>query len=100
MLNDALKLVKHVGYSNVGTVEFLLDSKTNNYYFMEVNARLQVEHCVTEEVTGVDLVQAQIRIAEGKSLEKLKLNQDKIQVNGSALQCKLSFHLSTYFQEF
>lgn len=105
MLQDALKLVKHVGYSNVGTVEFLLDNK-GNYYFMEVNARLQVgkfyriiveaktynilEHCVTEEVTGVDLVQAQIRIAEGKSLEKLKLRQDKIQVNGSAIQCRVT----------
>lgn len=51
MVADALKLAKHVGYQNVGTVEFLLDSK-GNYYFMEVNARLQVEHTVTEEITG------------------------------------------------
>ncbi|KAI6190009.1 Pyruvate carboxylase [Aphelenchoides bicaudatus] len=89
MLNDALKLAKHVGYSNVGTVEFLLDNK-GNYYFMEVNARLQVEHTVTEEITGVDLVQAQLRIAEGKSLENLKLRQDKVAVNGSAIQCRVT----------
>lgn len=89
MLADALKLTKHVGYSNAGTVEFLLDNK-GNYYFMEVNARLQVEHTVTEEITGVDLVQAQIRIAEGKSLENLKLSQENIQVHGSAIQCRVT----------
>lgn len=89
MLADALKLAKHVGYSNVGTVEFLLDNK-GNYYFMEVNARLQVEHTVTEEITGVDLVQAQLRIAEGKSLQQLKLSQDNIHVNGAAIQCRVT----------
>uniref|UniRef100_A0A183BLK8 Pyruvate carboxylase n=1 Tax=Globodera pallida TaxID=36090 RepID=A0A183BLK8_GLOPA len=89
VLDDALKLVRHVGYQNVGTVEFLLDSK-GNHYFMEVNARLQVEHTVTEEITGVDLVQSQIRIAEGKSLEDIKLRQDLIQVNGAAIQCRVT----------
>jgi len=60
------------------------------HYFIEVNARLQVEHTVTEEITGVDLVQAQIRIAEGHSLEDMKLSQDKIRVNGAAIQCRVT----------
>ncbi|KAL3068128.1 hypothetical protein niasHT_038118 [Heterodera trifolii] len=89
MLDDALKLTRHVGYQNVGTVEFLLDTK-GNHYFMEVNARLQVEHTVTEEITGVDLVQSQIRIAEGKSLEDINLRQDAIHVNGAAIQCRVT----------
>uniref|UniRef100_A0AC34Q086 Pyruvate carboxylase n=1 Tax=Panagrolaimus sp. JU765 TaxID=591449 RepID=A0AC34Q086_9BILA len=89
LLKDALRLCKEVGYSNVGTVEFLLDSK-GNHYFMEVNARLQVEHTVTEEITGVDLVQAQVRIAEGKKLEELRLTQDQINVKGTAIQCRVT----------
>uniref|UniRef100_A0AC35G4V2 Pyruvate carboxylase n=1 Tax=Panagrolaimus sp. PS1159 TaxID=55785 RepID=A0AC35G4V2_9BILA len=89
MIDDALKLCKAVGYENVGTVEFLLDNK-GNHYFMEVNARLQVEHTVSEEITGVDLVQAQIRIAEGKSLQDLKLTQENIHVHGSAIQCRVT----------
>ncbi|CAD5229309.1 unnamed protein product [Bursaphelenchus okinawaensis] len=89
MVASALKLVKHVGYSNVGTVEFLLDNQ-QNYYFMEVNARLQVEHTVTEEVTGVDLVQSQIRIAEGKRLEDLNLQQENIHINGFSIQCRVT----------
>lgn len=89
MLDDAIRLTKHVGYQNVGTVEFLLDSK-GQHYFMEVNARLQVEHTVTEEITGVDLVQAQIRVAEGKSLDDIKLHQDSIHVNGAAIQCRVT----------
>uniref|UniRef100_A0A914NG40 Pyruvate carboxylase n=1 Tax=Meloidogyne incognita TaxID=6306 RepID=A0A914NG40_MELIC len=89
MLDDAIKLTKHVGYQNVGTVEFLLD-RAGNHYFMEVNARLQVEHTVTEEITGVDLVQAQIRIAEGKSLDDIKLKQDAISVSGAAIQCRVT----------
>ena len=64
LLEDAVRLCKHAGYSNAGTVEFLLD-EDGKYYFIEVNARLQVEHTVTEEITGIDLVQSQIRIAEG-----------------------------------
>ena len=62
MLDDAVKLCQSVGYSNAGTVEFLVDQDTGKHYFMEVNARLQVEHTVTEEVTGVDLVQTQIKV--------------------------------------
>jgi pyruvate carboxylase len=86
---DAVKLAKYVGYQNAGTVEFLLDKKNDNY-FIEVNARLQVEHTVTEEITGIDLVQSQIRVAEGASLSDLKLTQDNIKVNGSALQCRMT----------
>uniref|UniRef100_A0AC35TWS7 Pyruvate carboxylase n=1 Tax=Rhabditophanes sp. KR3021 TaxID=114890 RepID=A0AC35TWS7_9BILA len=89
MLNDALKLGNHVGYENAGTVEFLLDTN-NQHYFMEVNPRIQVEHPVTEQVTGVDLIQAQIRVAEGKSLEDIKLTQQNIKVDGSALQCRIT----------
>ncbi|GMT10714.1 hypothetical protein PFISCL1PPCAC_2011, partial [Pristionchus fissidentatus] len=89
ILADAVRLAKHVGYQNAGTVEFLVDEK-GNYFFIEVNARLQVEHTVTEEITGVDLVQAQIRIAEGKTLNDLKLSQDSIVPHGSAIQCRVT----------
>lgn len=89
MTDDAIKLAKHVNYQNAGTVEFLLDAQ-GKHYFIEVNARLQVEHTVTEEVTGVDLVQSQIKIAEGESLVNLGLTQDKIKVNGSGIQCRMT----------
>ncbi|XP_055376170.1 pyruvate carboxylase, mitochondrial-like [Condylostylus longicornis] len=85
----AVSLTKHVNYENAGTVEFLLD-KNNNFYFIEVNARLQVEHTITEEITGVDLVQSQIRIAEGCSLSDLCLTQDKINTWGFAIQCRVT----------
>lgn len=86
---DAVKLARHVGYENAGTVEFLIDER-GNYYFIEVNARLQVEHTVTEEITGIDLVQKQIRITEGHSLGDLGLQQDKIRINGAAIQCRMT----------
>ena len=86
---DAVRLAKHVGYQNAGTVEFLLD-KEGNHYFIEVNARLQVEHTVTEEVTGIDLVQSQIRIAEGHTLADLHLKQENIKIHGSAIQCRMT----------
>lgn len=89
MTRDAVHLAQHVGYENAGTVEFLMD-KTGKYYFMEVNARLQVEHTVTEEVTGVDLVHSQIRVSEGKSLPELGLVQDNISLNGSSIQCRMT----------
>ncbi|CAL8080811.1 unnamed protein product [Orchesella dallaii] len=89
MTADAVRLARHVGYSNAGTVEFLLDS-TGNYYFIEVNARLQVEHTVTEEVTGVDLVQSQIKVAEGMTLPELGLTQDTIEVDGCSIQCRVT----------
>ncbi|XP_034951746.1 pyruvate carboxylase, mitochondrial isoform X2 [Chelonus insularis] len=89
MTDYAIKLAKHVGYSNAGTVEFLCDNK-GNYYFIEVNARLQVEHTVTEEITGIDLVQSQIRVAEGMTLPELGLTQDKISPQGYAIQCRVT----------
>ncbi|WAR18768.1 PYC-like protein [Mya arenaria] len=89
MTTDAIRLAKHVGYENAGTVEFLLDN-SGNYYFIEVNARLQVEHTVTENVTGVDLVQSQIKVADGKSLPEMGLTQDKISLHGCAIQCRMT----------
>jgi len=90
MLDDAIKLCQSVGYSNAGTVEFLVDQDTGLHYFMEVNARLQVEHTVTEEVTGVDLVQTQIKVAEGQLLPDLGLVQENIATHGSAIQCRVT----------
>lgn len=89
MTSDAVRLAQYVGYENAGTVEFLLDSN-GQYFFIEVNARLQVEHTVTEEVTGVDLVQSQIKIAEGYSLKDIGLEQDRIKLNGCAIQCRMT----------
>ncbi|ODM99811.1 Pyruvate carboxylase, mitochondrial [Orchesella cincta] len=89
MTADAVRLAKHVGYSNAGTVEFLLDN-SGNYFFIEVNARLQVEHTVTEEVTGVDLVQSQIKVAEGITLPELGLTQESIEVDGCSIQCRVT----------
>ncbi|XP_052749258.1 pyruvate carboxylase, mitochondrial isoform X2 [Galleria mellonella] len=89
MVDCAVHLAKHVGYENAGTVEFLLDDK-GNFYFIEVNARLQVEHTITEEVTSVDLVQSQIRVAEGMTLPELGLTQDKIRTEGFAIQCRVT----------
>lgn len=89
MTEYAVKLAKHVGYENAGTVEFLVDEK-GNFFFIEVNARLQVEHTITEEITGVDLVQSQIRIAEGMTLPELGLEQKNIRVDGFAIQCRVT----------
>src|SRR6056297_1511117 len=86
------KICKHVNYECAGTVEFLMDMDTNQFYFIEVNPRVQVEHTVTEEVTGIDIVQAQIRIAEGKTIQEAtgKPNQDSITLNGHALQTRIT----------
>ncbi|XP_065159074.1 pyruvate carboxylase, mitochondrial isoform X3 [Atheta coriaria] len=89
MFECAVKLARHVGYENAGTVEFLAD-ESGNFYFIEVNARLQVEHTVTEEITGVDLVQSQIRVAEGMTLPELGLKQENIAPNGFAIQCRVT----------
>ncbi|KAL6118700.1 pc [Pungitius sinensis] len=86
---DAVNLAKQVGYENAGTVEFLVD-RQNKHYFIEVNSRLQVEHTVTEEITDVDLVHAQLHVCEGRSLPELGLKQDKIRVNGCAIQCRVT----------
>jgi len=89
MTRDAVMLAKHVGYENAGTVEYLLDG-SGKFYFIEVNARLQVEHTVTEEITGVDLVQSQIRVAEGKSLTELGLDQHNIFPQACSIQCRMT----------
>ncbi|MBN1270874.1 MAG: acetyl-CoA carboxylase biotin carboxylase subunit [Candidatus Aminicenantes bacterium] len=85
MGETARKVMEVSGYNNAGTVEFLLD-KNKNFYFLEVNARLQVEHPVTELVTGVDLVQQQILVASGK---KLDYSQENIKQNGHAIECRI-----------
>lgn len=86
---DAVALAKASGYENAGTCEFLVDPD-DNHYFIEMNARLQVEHTVTEEITGVDLVQSQLRIAEGYSLPELGLDQSTISMSGCAVQCRMT----------
>lgn len=87
-----LKIARAVGYENAGTVEFLMDADTGAFYFIEVNPRIQVEHTVTEEVTGIDIVRAQIMIAEGKSIAEatgMACQQD-IRLNGHALQTRIT----------
>ena len=86
MCESACKAARAVGYTGVGTIEFLLD-KNNHYYFMEMNTRLQVEHPVTEMVTGYDLVKWQIRTAAGV---KLDFTQEDINVNGCAIECRIN----------
>jgi acetyl-CoA carboxylase biotin carboxylase subunit len=82
----AVRAAKSVGYSNVGTMEFLVD-KDNNYFFMEMNTRVQVEHPVTEMVTGIDIVQEQIRSAAGL---KLRYKQSDIKIKGHAIECRIN----------
>ncbi|MHA7873865.1 pyruvate carboxylase [Roseivivax sp.] len=86
------KICAHVNYECAGTVEFLMDMDSGEFYFIEVNPRVQVEHTVTEEVTGIDIVQAQIMIAEGKSLAEAtgKASQYDIALNGHALQTRIT----------
>ncbi|MDR9483688.1 MAG: pyruvate carboxylase [Sediminimonas sp.] len=86
------RICQHVNYECAGTVEFLMDMDTGSFYFIEVNPRVQVEHTVTEEVTGVDIVQAQIKIAEGKPLAEAtgKPGQASITLNGHALQTRIT----------
>ncbi|QYJ04364.1 pyruvate carboxylase [Nocardioides panacisoli] len=86
---DAVKLASAIGYRNAGTVEFLVDS-SGRHVFIEMNPRIQVEHTVTEEVTGIDLVQAQLRIAAGARLADLGLAQADITLRGAALQCRIT----------
>ncbi|XP_064293588.1 pyruvate carboxylase, mitochondrial isoform X1 [Phalacrocorax carbo] len=89
LASDAVRLAQQVGYENAGTVEFLVD-QSGDYYFIEVNSRLQVEHTVTEEITDVDLVHAQLQVAAGRSLPELGLRQESIRVNGCAIQCRVT----------
>jgi len=88
----ALRLCRDVDYVGAGTVEFLLDVDSGHYYFIEVNPRIQVEHTVTEEITGVDIVRAQIRIAEGAAIgtDDALPAQDDIHIDGHALQCRVT----------
>jgi pyruvate carboxylase len=86
------RICAHVGYECAGTVEFLMDMDTSKFFFIEVNPRVQVEHTVTEEVTGIDIVQSQIRIAEGKTLAEATgvARQEDIHLSGHALQCRVT----------
>lgn len=86
LLNSAVMLTKNIGYSNAGTVEYLLDGDGEHFYFLEMNTRLQVEHPITEMVTGVDLVELQLRVASG---EPLPLNQNEIQQHGAAIEARV-----------
>ncbi|GAA2799086.1 pyruvate carboxylase [Mycolicibacterium pallens] len=86
---DAVAFARHIGYTCAGTVEFLLDER-GRHVFIEMNPRIQVEHTVTEEITDVDLVSAQLRIASGESLTDLGLSQATIAPHGAALQCRIT----------
>jgi pyruvate carboxylase len=86
---DAVRFAESIGYRNAGTVEFLLD-REGNHVFIEMNPRIQVEHTVTEEVTDVDLVQSQLRIASGETLADLGLSQQTVTLRGAALQCRIT----------
>ena len=86
MGNAAIKAAKAVNYNNAGTIEFLLD-KDFNFYFMEMNTRIQVEHPITEMVTGIDLIKEQIKIASG---EKLEISQENVKIQGHAIECRIN----------
>ncbi len=93
LFRDAIAFAKEIGYQNAGTVEFLIDTVGPNagkHVFIEMNPRIQVEHTVTEEITDVDLVQSQMRIAAGATLEELGLRQEDIKPHGFALQCRIT----------
>ncbi|KAF8329461.1 pyruvate carboxylase [Cantharellus anzutake] len=89
ILADAIKLAKSVAYRNAGTAEFLVDQQ-GRHYFIEINPRIQVEHTITEEITGIDIVSAQIQIAAGGTLPQLGLTQDAITKRGFAIQCRVT----------
>ncbi|POM27282.1 2-oxoglutarate carboxylase small subunit [Actinomadura rubteroloni] len=86
---DAVAFAREIGYVNAGTVEFLVDDR-GEHVFIEMNPRIQVEHTVTEEVTGVDLVQSQLRIAGGETLSDLGIEQENVTVSGFAVQCRIT----------
>ena len=102
LCESALKLGRAVNYTHAGTVEFLMDADTNKFYFIEVNPRIQVEHTVTEQVTGVDIVKAQIRVTEGLKIGEHGKDtegagagayipkQEEVRLNGHALQCRVT----------
>lgn len=86
LCETAVQAAKAIGYTNAGTIEFLVD-EANNYYFMEMNTRLQVEHPITEMITGIDIVKEQIKIAMG---EPLNITQDDVSFSGVAIECRLN----------
>jgi pyruvate carboxylase len=86
---DAVAFARQIAYTCAGTVEFLLDER-GHHVFIEMNPRIQVEHTVTEEITDVDLVASQLRIAAGETLADLQLSQDSVQVRGAAMQCRIT----------
>ncbi|MDE5862385.1 MAG: ATP-grasp domain-containing protein, partial [Ruminococcus sp.] len=86
MGQSAVTVAKQCGYYNAGTIEFLVD-ENRDFYFMEMNTRIQVEHPITEEVTGIDLVKAQIEIASGMPL---KITQNDVKINGHAIECRIN----------
>ncbi len=93
LYRDAVAFAKEIGYVNAGTVEFLIDTVGANagkHVFIEMNPRIQVEHTVSEEITDIDLVQSQMRIASGESLKELGLTQDQISMHGFAIQCRIT----------
>ncbi|MGD7788533.1 pyruvate carboxylase [Propionibacteriaceae bacterium Y1700] len=93
LCRDAVAFAESLDYSCAGTVEFLVETtgpRAGQHVFIEMNPRIQVEHTVTEEITDVDLVQSQIRIAAGESLADLGLSQDTVRINGAALQCRIT----------
>ncbi|CAM5524711.1 acetyl/propionyl/methylcrotonyl-CoA carboxylase subunit alpha [Mycolicibacterium aubagnense] len=87
LCDSAVALARSVGYSGAGTVEYLYDEASQDFYFLEVNTRIQVEHPVTEMITGIDLVQAMLRIAGG---EPLSLRQEDISIHGHAIECRIN----------
>ncbi|AGW41699.1 pyruvate carboxylase [Leifsonia xyli subsp. cynodontis DSM 46306] len=93
LYRDAVAFARSIGYENAGTVEFLLDTagdRAGEHVFIEMNPRIQVEHTVTEEITDVDLVQSQMRIAAGETLADLGLSQETVYIRGAALQCRIT----------
>ncbi|MGB1248347.1 MAG: pyruvate carboxylase, partial [Chitinophagales bacterium] len=92
LYNHALKIARHVNYNNAGTVEFLVDAE-ENIYFIEVNPRIQVEHTITEEITGIDIVRSQLLIADGEKLSSKGIfihDQSDVSINGFAIQCRIT----------
>ena len=90
---DAVKFTKAINYTCAGTVEFLVETsgpRAGSHVFIEMNPRIQVEHTVTEEITDVDLVQAQLRIASGETLDEIGIRQDELHIRGAALQCRIT----------